>query len=266
MERSQMSQLTEIQLELNAPKNQYNKHGNFNYRSAEDIMEALKPLLKQHKCTLYLSDATINVGTHNYIQATAILTNNKGEQVIATGMAREAEVQKGMHDAQLTGSTSSYARKYCLSGLFLIDDNADPDSGSYDKPEKRYQAGEKETHESVIENELGGRNLTEEAGNCTNLAELAVWYGSLPDEMKKKGSPAVAVKDNRKEEIQLEQQEAGSPAQQTEQIDKPKHTFESLKTLTLAKLKDIAKKLKVVGYSKMNKVTLITSIIKTVGE
>lgn len=120
-----IGRLAEIQRELKAPKNQFNKFGNYKYRSCEDILEAVKPLLNE--LVLTIGDEIVNVGDRYYIKATAVLTN--GEQFVEnSAFARESLSKKGMDDAQVSGSTSSYARKYALNGLFLIDDQKDSDS------------------------------------------------------------------------------------------------------------------------------------------
>ena len=119
--------LIDIQGELKAPKTNYNKFGNYAYRSAEDILEALKPLLKKNNCTLILNDDIVLIGDRFYIKATATLSNEEGS-ITACGVAREDESKKGMDGAQITGSCSSYARKYALNGLFAIDDTKDPDT------------------------------------------------------------------------------------------------------------------------------------------
>lgn len=118
--------LIRIQSELKAPKNQFNKFGNYKYRSCEDILEAVKPLLTKEKLSLTISDEVINVGSYNYIKATVSLSDGT-DKVTVSALAREAEVQKGMSDSQITGSSSSYARKYALNGMFLIDDTKDAD-------------------------------------------------------------------------------------------------------------------------------------------
>ena len=123
-----MQELVNIQGRLKAPKGQYNKFGGYRYRSCEDILEAVKPLLQEFKCTLYISDRMINLGERFYIEATATIENADGKTVTARGYAREEETKKGMDAAQITGSASSYARKYALNGLFCIDDTKDPDS------------------------------------------------------------------------------------------------------------------------------------------
>ena len=121
--------LKEIQTMLKAPKNLYNSYGGFSYRSAEGIYEAVKPLLNQLNMTLIINDSVQNVGTKNYIKATAYLTDcETGEQLFSCALAREAETKKGMDDSQITGTASSYARKYALNGLFLLDDTKDEDS------------------------------------------------------------------------------------------------------------------------------------------
>ena len=119
--------LLSIQAMIKVPKNQFNKFGKYYFRNLEDILEAVKPHLVVHKLTLLLDDEIVNVGNHNYIKATATLSDGK-ESISAYAYAREAEQQTGMQDAQLTGSTSSYARKYALNGLFAIDDTKDADS------------------------------------------------------------------------------------------------------------------------------------------
>lgn len=120
-------QLSVIQKELKAPKGQLNKFGNYNYRSCEDIVEAVKPLLTGG-LTLTISDEVVNVGARYYVKATATLTNGEGETVSVSAFAREAEEKKGMDLAQITGACSSYARKYALNGLFAIDDTKDADT------------------------------------------------------------------------------------------------------------------------------------------
>ena len=122
-------QLAMIQGELKAPKGQTNKFGGYSYRSAEDILEAVKPLLKKYNSDLTLSDTIVEVGGRVYVKATARLCSHEPfAEVETTAYAREAEVKKGMDDAQITGSASSYARKYALNGLFAIDDTKDPDA------------------------------------------------------------------------------------------------------------------------------------------
>lgn len=141
-----MKELIEIQNRLNAPKSRRNDFGKYNYRSAEDILKAAKPLLKELGCTLLLSDDVKEVGaayTYNtqnkngvsayqgtrvYVVATATIINSQGEKLSVQGMAREEVVKAGMDSAQITGAASSYARKYALNGLFAIDDGEDADT------------------------------------------------------------------------------------------------------------------------------------------
>lgn len=119
--------LLKIQQELKAPKNQRNDFGKYNYRSCEDIFEAVKPLLKDNELTLRLNDELVQIGERYYIKATAILSDGK-EEILNTAYAREEENKKGMDGSQITGASSSYARKYALNGLFLIDDVKDSDT------------------------------------------------------------------------------------------------------------------------------------------
>lgn len=123
-----MKELIAIQSELKVPKSQFNKFGGYKYRKAEDILEAVKPLLAKQKCTLIITDDVVLIGNRIYVKATAIIKNEKGECETSTGWAREEETKKGMDGSQITGASSSYARKYALNGLFAIDDNADYDT------------------------------------------------------------------------------------------------------------------------------------------
>lgn len=119
--------LSAIQAQLKAPKNQYNSFGKYKYRSCEDILEGLKPLLAEYKAALVIQDEIQAIGNRIYVKATATL--RQGDTEISTSAyAREAETKKGMDDAQVTGATSSYARKYALNGLFAIDDTKDADA------------------------------------------------------------------------------------------------------------------------------------------
>ena len=132
-----MKELVLIQGKLNAPKSQRNRFGNYNYRSAEDILEALKPHLKEHGCFVNISDTIELIGDRYYVKATAKITNSEGVSVEATAYAREEVSKKGMDASQITGSTSSYARKYALNGLFAIDDGKDADDNSYPRESKK---------------------------------------------------------------------------------------------------------------------------------
>ena len=123
--------LSHIQVELKAPKNLYNSFGRYKYRNAESILEAAKPLCAKYGCTLTVSDEVILIGSRYYIKATATVRDKDGNAASATALAREDETKKGMDGAQITGTSSSYARKYALNGLFCIDDTKDPDSDEY---------------------------------------------------------------------------------------------------------------------------------------
>ena len=120
--------LTQIQTKLKAPKSQFNSFGKYSYRSCEDILEALKPILGEHKASVILSDEIIEIGGRFYVKATATLYAG-GESCSATAQAREDAEKKGMDGSQITGTASSYARKYALNGLFAIDDTKDADTG-----------------------------------------------------------------------------------------------------------------------------------------
>ena len=152
--------LMNIQQELKAPKGQRNSFGNYNYRSCEDILEAVKPLLEKYKCVLTISDELVNIGDRYYIKATATLwdVENKGEEldmqervrtidclkITNIAYARESLEKKGMDESQITGATSSYARKYALNGLFAIDDTKDADTDEYQKQTKSSKENKEE--------------------------------------------------------------------------------------------------------------------------
>lgn len=127
-----IDKLRQIQEKLKAPKNLYNSFGKYNYRNAETILEAFKPYEAEFKVSLVLSDTIEEIAGRAYVKATATLYDCESDkQVSVTAYAKEATSKKGMDDAQVTGATSSYARKYALNGLFLLDDTKDPDSDEY---------------------------------------------------------------------------------------------------------------------------------------
>lgn len=124
--------LMKIQCRMKCPKNLYNSFGKYKYRNAEGICEAVKPYLLEQKCTLTLNDEIVCVGNRIYVKTEAVLIDTEGEgQHRATAFAREAVTKKGMDDSQITGTASSYARKYALNGLFLLDDTKDADTDEY---------------------------------------------------------------------------------------------------------------------------------------
>lgn len=122
------AKLSQIQQELKAPKKQFNKFGGYNYRNCEDILEAVKPIAAKYETVVLLADELVNIGERYYVKATARLVDvTDGSEIVNTAFAREEESKKGMDGSQVTGASSSYARKYALNGLFAIDDTKDSD-------------------------------------------------------------------------------------------------------------------------------------------
>lgn len=138
MNKSVSEKLQAVQIELKAPKGQYNSFGKYHYRSCEDILEAVKPLLQKHRLLLCLGDSLEEIGGRVYVRATATVTDidsiESESYVSVSAYAREDESKNGMDGSQITGSSSSYARKYALNGLFLIDDCKDADAIGGGKP------------------------------------------------------------------------------------------------------------------------------------
>ena len=167
--------MQEIQTHLKAPKNLYNSFGKYNYRNAEGICEAVKPLLAEHGLILTLSDELVAVGERYYVKATATICSNAEEKLSVSAFARESFDKKGMDDSQVTGTASSYARKYALNGLFLLDDTKDADTDEYSNENNRKMeivskeqleelkqlCKEADREESYIAKSMGVKNLAE---------------------------------------------------------------------------------------------------------
>ena len=168
-----MEKLTKIQAELKAPKGQYNSFGKYKYRSCEDIKEAVKPLLKKYNVSLTLSDDLQVVGERYYIKVTAVLVcNETKESVSVTSFAREEETKKGMDGSQVTGASSSYARKYALNGLFLIDDTKDSDATNNGQSEpKKLPKLEEARFVKALENIKNGSYTVEKLKASFELTE-----------------------------------------------------------------------------------------------
>lgn len=150
-----MNKLTEIQVRLKAPKDKKNTFGGYTYRSAESILEAVKPLLKDTKTALVLNDRIELIGERIYVRAERTLWDSETDLLIrtATAFRREPEMKKGADESQITGAASSYARKYRLNGLFAIDDNKDPDTDEYQATEKKQQLKPQPMPEDRMEDE-----------------------------------------------------------------------------------------------------------------
>lgn len=159
-----MKELQIIQAKLKAPKGQYNSFGKYKYRSAEDILEAVKPLYIEQNCVLTISDSIELIGQRYYVKATARLTNSEGVSVESSAYAREDLAKKGMDESQITGSTSSYARKYALNGLFAIDDNKDPD---FTNTHEKQGSATTTTHQNVqTETNVTVKSLEDVINKC----------------------------------------------------------------------------------------------------
>lgn len=178
-----MKELIAIQSELKAPKTQFNKFGGYKYRKAEDILEAVKPLLNKQKCTLTITDDIVMVGNRIYVKATATIKNEKGESETSTGWAREEEQKKGMDGSQITGASSSYARKYALNGLLAIDDNADSDTtndGQHQAAQQQAQATQQQAAQQFNSNDLKeGLAYLNRCANKDNLLWVIQHYQPL---------------------------------------------------------------------------------------
>ena len=169
--------LMNIQQELKAPKGQYNDFGKYAYRSCEDILEAVKPLLKKEKVVLTISDELQYIGNRYYIKATATLIDTESEAIISnSAYAREEETKKGMDGSQITGASSSYARKYALNGLFGIDDNKDSDTTNIQSKEEKEDKKASPKQIELIQKYYQGENLTKllEVNNLENLEDMSI--------------------------------------------------------------------------------------------
>lgn len=175
-----MKELITIQSKLKAPKSQFNRFGNYKYRKAEDILEAVKPLLAEQGCTLVLTDDIVMVGNRIYVKATATIKNSKGDTETTTGFAREEENKKGMDGSQVTGASSSYARKYALNGLLAIDDNQDSDTtnvGDHQQAQVQQQASPQQPSSQGSTSQYHPSDLgeaTQMVTRCTTREHL-VW-------------------------------------------------------------------------------------------
>ena len=171
------TELARIQRELIAPKNQFNSFGKYKYRSCEDILEGLKKV--QGECSITLDDEMINVGNRFYVQATATLRFN-GDTISVKALARESEDKKGMDSSQVTGATSSYARKYALNGLFAIDDTKDADTRNNSDSDDKIAI------------------VVKKIGECKSVQELQTLWNNLSTDSRNDKS-VIEAKDRRKD-------------------------------------------------------------------
>jgi len=195
--------LAYIQGVLNAPKNRYNSHGKYPYRSLEDITEALKPLLKLTGARMMFVDKIEMLGARFYVRATAvIICNATNERIETTGFAREVEARKGMDESMITGTASSYARKYAANGMFLIDDTRDEDSINHEHDGGDNQAVIQPTFSKAVNDALNSLQTAWKANKDDDVIEVwkalphldkqSVW-GALSDNWKKEIGHVVGV-------------------------------------------------------------------------
>lgn len=165
--------LMNIQKELKAPKSQYNSFGKYKYRSCEDILESVKPLLEKYKVTIILTDKLEQIGERYYIRAMAILFDTESDNSIEnTAYAREEETKKGMDGSQITGTSSSYARKYALNGLLLIDDTKDADTDEFTKENNKEKTKEEPKEKKITPGQLKVLSKLYTGDNLVKLLEL----------------------------------------------------------------------------------------------
>jgi hypothetical protein len=207
---NQINELVYIQSSLKAPKNQFNSFGNYKYRSCEDILEAVKPLLKEVNCVLTISDDITIIADRIYVKAIATLETPSGRTYVNFAYAREPLAKKGMDESQVTGMASSYARKYALNGLFCIDDTRDADSmDNTEQPKtptaktaKKESETPKPTAEAPKPASVPGvsETLKNAIMGCKTMDELKKLYLSQPEETQK-NSNVISLVNTRKDEL-----------------------------------------------------------------
>lgn len=173
--------LAQIQSELKAPKGQYNKFGGFKYRSCEDILEAVKPLLTERGLVLLITDDIVQIGERYYVRATATIYDSEGSYISNSALAREDANKGKMDGSQMTGSASSYARKYALNGLFAIDDTKDADTDEYTKAQEAN--GKKPTAKATAQPAFTDEIRTALA-KAQTVQELVETFGRLPQTLR----------------------------------------------------------------------------------
>lgn len=190
-----LEKLIKIQSTLKAPKAQFNKFGNYNYRNCEDILEALKPLLNEHGLAVIISDDVVNIDARYYIKATVTLHDTEDGSIVSnTAFAREEENKKGMDGSQVTGAASSYARKYALNGLFGIDDTKDSDTINDGSSKQETSAGSKPSSDKLSEKQINRLYaIAKGKGHEAVAVNTAIHkrYGKTPPELTKAEYDAV---------------------------------------------------------------------------
>lgn len=177
-----MKKLVAVQAALKAPKGQFNKFGGYKYRSCEDILEAVKPLLLEQGLQLTITDEPVEVGGRIYIKATATVTDGN-ETAAVSGYAREAETKKGMDESQITGTASSYARKYALNGLFLIDDTKDADATNDHQKPKAAPRPKQAAKPKAAPQPQGGELKAAKVRLWRALQNYAAEHGGIADQL-----------------------------------------------------------------------------------
>lgn len=177
-----MKKLVAVQAALKAPKGQFNKFGGYKYRSCEDILEAVKPLLLEQGLQLTITDEPVEVGGRIYIKATATVTDGS-ETATVSGYAREAETKKGMDESQITGTASSYARKYALNGLFLIDDTKDADATNEHQKPKAAPRPKQAAKPKAAPQPQGGELKAAKVRLWRALQNYAAEHGGIADQL-----------------------------------------------------------------------------------
>ena len=167
--------LSKVQTELKAPKGQYNSFGKYKYRSCEDILEAVKPLNAKHGVVLTVGDEVVEISNRFYVKATATFVDiESGEKIINTALAREDDAKKGMDGSQITGTASSYARKYCLNGLYCIDDTKDADTDEYRHQQERKPQESKPQERQYVKVVNGRTAVINSNGEYVDIENLTV--------------------------------------------------------------------------------------------
>lgn len=200
--------LSNIQIALKAPKSQYNSFGKYNYRNCEDILEAVKPLCREQKTTLTLSDSIVFIDGRHYVEATATLTDwTSGSAIAVKALAREEEDKKGMDGSQVTGASSSYARKYALNGLFNIDDTKDSDTTNTGGNEKKAVNSEAQNKSSATFTERAreyviksGKNEGKKLEELDELTLKSIIGYTKSDDMKKMCEAVLGWKEDKENE------------------------------------------------------------------